>query len=61
MAQAPERRSGGPARAKRKRDNREITRLVVFGLALVLLIAFVDRQLDDGQGRLRRSSTPRPA
>jgi len=38
MAQAPE-RSGGPG--GRKRDNREIARLVVFGLGLVLLIAFV--------------------
>ncbi|HEY4929816.1 MAG TPA: LapA family protein [Acidimicrobiales bacterium] len=44
MAQAPE-RSGGPSDAKSdkrdKRDNREIIRLVVFGLALVLLVAFI--------------------
>ena len=41
MANAPE-RSSGPSGTKRdKRDNREIVRLVVFGLALVLLIAFV--------------------
>jgi len=38
MAQAPE-RSGGPG--GRKRDNREIARLVGFGIGLVLLIAFV--------------------
>lgn len=41
MAQAPE-RSGGPAGAKReKRDKREIIRLVVYCLALVLLVAFI--------------------
>jgi uncharacterized integral membrane protein len=41
MAQAPV-RSGGPSDAKRdKSDKREIIRLVVFGLALVLLIAFI--------------------
>ena len=38
MAQAPE-RSGGPSGTKR--DNREIARLVVFALGLVLLIAFI--------------------
>ena len=38
MAEQPERTGGKPGR---KRDNREIARLVVFGLALVLLIAFV--------------------
>jgi uncharacterized integral membrane protein len=38
MAQ-PTERPGGPA--ARKRDNREIARLVVFGIGLVLLIAFV--------------------
>ena len=38
MAQAPV-RSSGPG--GRKRDNREIVRLVVFGLGLILLIAFV--------------------
>ena len=47
MAQAPE-QAGGPSGAKRARgargawgDNREIIRLVVGGLGLVLLIAFV--------------------
>jgi uncharacterized integral membrane protein len=44
MAQAPE-KAGGPSGAKRakgtKGDNREIIRLVVGGLGLVLLIAFV--------------------
>lgn len=35
----PTERPGGPA--SRKRDNREIARLVVFGIGLVLLIAFV--------------------
>ena len=38
MAQAPE-RSGGPSGTKR--DNREIARLAVFALGLVLLIAFI--------------------
>ncbi|HEY5109391.1 MAG TPA: LapA family protein [Acidimicrobiales bacterium] len=38
MAQ-PTERAGSPA--ARKRDNREIARLVVFGIGLVLLIAFV--------------------
>lgn len=38
MAEAPE-RSGG--RSGTKRDNREIARLVVFALGLVLLIAFI--------------------
>ncbi len=44
MAQAPE-RSGGPPGAKRdkgqKPDKREIIRLVVLLLALVLLVAFI--------------------
>ena len=44
MAQAPE-KAGGPSGTKRtngsKGDNREIIRLVVGGLGLVLLIAFV--------------------
>jgi uncharacterized integral membrane protein len=41
MAKAPERSDGSPAAKRDKRDNREIIRLVVFGLALVLLIAFI--------------------
>jgi len=38
MAQVPERPDGT---VRRKRDTREIVRLVVFGVGLVLLIAFV--------------------
>jgi uncharacterized integral membrane protein len=41
MAQAPEQSGRAPARKGGGRDNREIIRLVVFGLAFVLLIAFV--------------------
>lgn len=41
MAPARERFDGADATAGNKRDTREIARLVVFGLALVLLIAFV--------------------
>jgi uncharacterized integral membrane protein len=41
MAQAAERSGEPPARRRMGKDNREIVRLVVFGLALVLLIAFV--------------------
>jgi len=41
MAQAPEGSGKPPGRKGISRDNREIIRLVVFGLALVLLVAFV--------------------
>lgn len=41
MAAAQERSDSPDGRTGRKRDTREIARLVVFGLALVLLIAFI--------------------
>ena len=41
MAKAPERSDGPSGAPREKRDNREIVRLVLFGLALVLLIAFI--------------------
>jgi uncharacterized integral membrane protein len=41
MATAQERSDGPEGRIRHKRDTRETARLVVFGLALVLLIAFV--------------------
>ncbi len=40
MAKAPKVADGSP---ERKRDNRDITRLVVFGLGLIVLIVFVIR------------------
>jgi len=41
MAEAPAPSGQPPARKGGNRDNKEIIRLVVFGLALVLLVAFV--------------------
>ena len=40
MAETPQ-AAGGPPRAKVKRETRDIVRLVVFGVALLLLIAFI--------------------
>ena len=50
MAQEPK-EPATPSTAKR--DTRDIVRLVVFGLGLVLLIAFIVGQLGVGQGQLR--------
>jgi len=41
MAESPERPAGSTGRTTRKRDTREIARLVIGAVGLVLLIAFV--------------------